>query len=324
MTGLVWDKIGDRKYETGLDKGVLYLPNGTAVAWNGLTSVIEKFNREPSPVYYDGMKINELIVLGDFSATMKAVTYPDEFIEIEGASRSDHNLLIQDQPPKVFGLSYRTKVGNDVEGDDLGYKIHLIYNVIAIPSEKAYTTMSKDPNLVEFEWDIFAIPVDCPGIFPTAHIIIDSRDVDPLLLAELEEMLYGNTLATATLLPMCQLLTYIDTWCRITITDHGDGSWSAVSTQNDLIQFSYFVDGVFTIFEANAIYTNEYTYNITDTCNVGDVPLINIIDHGDGTWTAETNQDDLFSIDENNLFQILNANAVFIEADVYQLSNTVE
>ena len=136
MPILEWDKVGERYYETGIDRGVLYMPDGSAVPWNGLTSVIEHFDKSTSPVYYDGMKISDLVSLGDFSATMKAVTYPEEFVEIEGSAKLRNGLFVGDQPPQTFCLCYRTKIGNDVDGVDSGYKIHLIYNLTAIPSDK--------------------------------------------------------------------------------------------------------------------------------------------------------------------------------------------
>lgn len=322
MTKLVWDKVGSRTYETGLDRGVLYLPDGSAVPWNGLTSIIEKFDKEIVPVYYDGMKINDLVVLGDFSATMKAVTYPDEFIEVEGAISLREGLFALDQVPQVFALCYRTKVGNDLEGDSLGYKLHIIYNVTAIPVNKTYSSISSQPSLVEFEWNIVAVPEECIGFRPTAHLVIDSREFDPTLLKELEDMLYGSTFGSATLLSMCQLLTYINDWCRIKIINNGDGSWTAISSIPELIQFSLVNQDIFTIYQANVIYLDDVTYIITDTCDITDVPVIKIIDNGDGTWTATTEHDNLFFVDGDSLFEILNANAVFISPDTYQVSDT--
>ena len=135
MPRLVWDKLGDRVYESGLDKGVLYLPDGSAVPWNGLTSVIEHFNQELSPVYYEGMKVADLVVLGDFTATIGAITYPDEFTEIEGAVEIRRGTFFGNQEPQVFGLCYRSEIGNDLEGESAGYKLHLLYNVTAVPKD---------------------------------------------------------------------------------------------------------------------------------------------------------------------------------------------
>lgn len=322
MATLVWDKVGERVYETGLDKGVLYLPDGSAVPWNGLTAVIESFDKDTSPVYYDGMKISELVVLGDFAASMKAVTYPEEFVEIESLAPSRRGIFLDDQPPKTFGLCYRTKIGNDLEGDDVGYKIHLIYNVTAIPNEKTYATVSGDPSLVEFEWAISAIPEEVPGFRPTAHFVVDSRDVDPWLLEDLEGMLYGSSHADAALIPMPDLISYVKAWYRIKIVDNGDGTWTATSERDELIQFVG-TDEFFTIFQANAIFLDDVTYEISDTNDIADVPQIKFIDNGDGTWTAVTDQTGLFSVVDGE-FEIINANAVYVAPDWWRVEDTTE
>lgn len=267
MAVLVWDAPGEKVYESGLDKGVLYLSDGSAVPWNGLTSVIEHFDKESQPVYYDGMKINDLIILGDFSATMKAVTYPEEFLEIEGVYPVKSGVFYGDQRPLSFGLCYRTQIGNDIEGDSAGYKIHIIYNLTAVPSEKTYASVKAEPSLVEFEWNITAVPEEIPGFRPSAHIIIDSRTVDPLLLAELEALLYGTDIIDATLLPMSVLVTYIGSWFRIQIIDHGDGTWSADSDIDGLIEVDE-IEQSFTIPDANAVYLDAETYEITDTTGI--------------------------------------------------------
>lgn len=323
MPQLVWDKVGERVHETGLDRGVLYLPDGSAVAWNGLTSVIEHITNESTPVYFDGRKVNQLVVLGDFEASMKAITYPEEFAEFEAVGSTKPGISYGDQPPKMFGLCYRVQVGDDLSGPASAHKIHLIYNVIAVPKDKTYATLKNDPSLVEFEWDLAAIPEEIDGFRPTAHFVIDSRDVDPWLFQELEEMLYGSSTAEAALIPMQDLLTYLNTWFRIQIIDNGDGTWTAISRRDELIQFG--LEGFFTIFQANAIFLDEFTYEISDTETIADVPQIKFVDNGDGTWTAVTDQDSLFSItgtgDEQE-FQITNAEAVFVNADEWRVEDT--
>lgn len=322
MATLAWDKVGSRVYETGLDRGVLYLPDGSAIPWNGLTSIIESFDKEVSPVYYDGMKINDLIVLGDFAATMKAVTYPEEFVELESLATSRRGIFFDDQPPQMFGLCYRTKIGNDLEGDEAGYKIHLIYNVIAVPNEKTYATTSVDPSLVEFEWNISAVPEEVPGFRPTAHIVIDSRSVDPWLLEDLEQMLYGSSHADAALIPMPDLVNYINTWYRLKIIDNGDGTWTAISQRDSQIVIGF--EDMVTIFEANAVYLDEDTYEISDTFDLSDVPQIKFVNNGDGSWTASTDQDGLFTINSDGSFVINNANAVYVTPEWYRVDDTTE
>ncbi len=321
MPGLVWDKIGDRSYETGLDRGVLYLPDGSAVPWNGLTSIIEKFDKTTLPVYYEGMKVSELIELGDFSATMKAVTYPVEFVEIEGLASARRGLFYGDQRPQAFGLCYRTQIGNDLEGDVVGYKIHILYNLTAIPSDKTYASMSADPALVEFEWNITAVPEEVPGMRPTAHIVIESHKIDPWLLEELETMLYGDTGAYAVLLPMPELVAYIGGWYRVKIIDHGDGTWSAISQREGLIELNV-TEQLFTLMGVNALYLNDTTYLLSDTLDVTDVPELKIVDNGDGTWTATTEHEGIIVMISDYEFQILNANADFLNPDLYRITNT--
>lgn len=319
MPKLVWDNVGSRVYETGLDQGVLYLPDGSAVPWNGLTSVIEHFDRERSPVYFDGMKINDLVIFGDFSASMKAVTYPDEFVELEGMAATRRGLFFTDQQVQAFGLCYRTQIGNDLEGEDAGYKIHLVYNVTAIPSDKTYASRTSEPSLVEFEWNISAVPEEVPGFRPTAHVVIDSRDVDPWLLEDLEEMLYGSSNAEAALIPMPTLVTYINEWYRIKIVDNGDGTWKAISQRDGMINIRY--DDFFTIIGANVWYVDDVTYVISDTKDISDVPQIKIVDHGDGSWSATTDHDNLINL-YGDEFEILNANAVYINDTLYEVSDT--
>lgn len=263
MPILVWDEETDRVYESGLDRGVLYLPDGSVVPWNGLTSVIESFDKEVSPVYFDGMKISDNVSLGNFSATMKALTYPDEFSELEGLSELKSGIFAGDQMPQLFGLSYRTRVGNAVEGSLVGYKIHILYNVTAIPSDKTYSTISDEPELTEFEWNLTAVPEEIPGIRPTSHFIIDSTEVDPWLLEELEEMLYGSSSADAALISMYDLVSMIRDWYRIKIIDNGDGTWTAISRRDESI--TMLTADIFEITGATAVYLDEDTYLIADT-----------------------------------------------------------
>lgn len=322
MPELVWDAIEDRTYETGLDKGVLYLPDGSAVPWNGLTSVIEHFDSETYPVYYDGMKINELVVLGDFSASLRAVTYPEKFVELEGLGQVKHGLFYADQSPQSFGLCYRSQIGNALDGDVIGHKIHIIYNVVAIPSDKTYASAGSEPSLVEFEWNISAVPEEVPGFRPTAHIIINSDDIDPWLMEELEEILYGSIAADAVLLPMEELVTYIADWARIHIVDNGDGTWTATTTREGFISFG--IDGFFQIVGANAIFTDDHTFVISDTVDIADVPQIKITEVEGGYWNAVTESEGLIVMIDDHEFEIRNATAVFLNDHTYQISDTVD
>jgi hypothetical protein len=323
MPVLVWDRPGARVYETGLDRGVLYLPDGSAVPWNGLTAVIEKFDKTVTPVYYDGMKISDMVTLGDFAASMKAVTYPEEFSELEGVAPLRPGVYAGDQPPQTFGLCYRTQIGDDIAGDVSGYKIHILYNVTATPAEKTYASYTSDPSLVEFEWELTAIPEDVPGMRPTAHFILNSSELDPWLLEELEAMLYGSTHAAAALIPMPELVTYMTEWFRVKITDHGDGTWTAESSREGFIHM--ITEELFELTHVNAVYIDEETYILSDTLNASDVPQIAIEDHGNGTWSATSEHTGLIEVDEvAGTFTIYNANVTLAGEDSYRISDTVD
>lgn len=325
MPHLVWDEVGKRIYETGLDRGVLYLVDGKAIPWNGLTNITETFDHESSPVYFDGMKINDLISLGDFAATMKAVTYPDEFIALEGMGQLRPGVFVADQQPQAFHLSYRTKIGNDLVGDDAAYKIHIVYNVLALPKDKVYATQSVNPSVVEFEWDISAIPEEIPGFRPTAHLVIDSRDFDPWLLEIVESWLYGDEFSVAELPTMFDLVTFIQSWYRWRVTDNGDGTYTLVSGKPGMPSFTGSNLEIFTALGIYVVDHGDGTFTVYDTYDLKDIPQIKIVDHGDGTWTAQTSHDGLFAVDPvTGYFNIYNANAIMLGPDKYQLTDTSE
>lgn len=270
MSILVWDKVGDRVYETGLDRGVLYLNNGSVVPWNGLTSVVEKFDKESSPIYYDGLKISDHVSLGDFSATINAITYPDEFLELEGYGFLRQGMFVGNQAPQTFHLSYRTKIGNDIDSD-AGYKIHILYNLTAIPNDRTYETISDDPSVIEFEWDIVSVPVDVPGFRPTAHLILNSIDLEPQLLTFIEEKLYGTEGTDPALISISDLISYMYTWARMEIVDNGDGTWTANTQYDTDIEHSIIESEMFTIYNANATYSDSDTYTIGNVIDASDI-----------------------------------------------------
>lgn len=207
MAALVWDQTGERMYETGIDRGVLYIPNGSGVydtgfAWNGLTAVTESpSGAEASPQYADNIKYLNLVSAEEFGATIEAFTYPVEFGQCDGTAEPQPGIQIGQQSRKTFGLSYRTKVGNDVDGVEHGYKLHLIYGCLAAPSEKAYSTINDSPEAITFSWEVSTTPVLVTGMNPTSIMVIDSRTADPTDLAALEIILYGDV-ATEPRLPL--------------------------------------------------------------------------------------------------------------------------
>lgn len=198
MSKLVWDNTGERYYETGVKQGVLY-PQATGgtyptgVAWNGLTAVTESpSGAESTPLYADDIKYLNLMSVEEFGATIEAYTYPDEFATCDGSAEIAKGVTIGQQKRKTFGLSYRTILGNDVDGASYGYKLHLIYGALAAPSEKAYATTNDNPEAITFSWEVTTTPVTVNGFEPTASITIDSTKVDETKLKALEEILYGS------------------------------------------------------------------------------------------------------------------------------------
>lgn len=194
---IVWDELGERFYETGVDRGVLYVQNDLGlypegVAWNGLTSITENpSGAEPTPLYADNIKYLNLMSAEEFGASIEAFTYPEEFEECDGSAQLATGVTIGQQPRRSFGISYRTIVGNDIEGDSFGYKIHLVYGGKAAPSDKGYNTVNDTPEAVTLSWEVTTTPVRVEGFMPTASLIIDSTKVDVAKLKELEDILYG-------------------------------------------------------------------------------------------------------------------------------------
>lgn len=198
MAKIEWDKTGEKLYETGVKNGVLYLPDESGaytngVAWNGLTSVKESpSGAEATPLYADDIKYLELTSAEEFGGTLECYTYPDEFAECDGSAEVAPGVIIGQQNRKTFGLCYRTTLGNDIKGNEYGYKLHLIYGAKASPSEKAYSTINDSPEAITFSYEISTTPVNVTGHKPTASLIVDSTKVSVEKMAALEAILYGK------------------------------------------------------------------------------------------------------------------------------------
>ena len=205
MPKLTWDNTGERIFETGVKQGVLYPIQSDGkytkgVAWNGLTAVTESpSGAEATALYADDIKYLNLLSNEEFGATIEAYTYPDEFAECDGSASLAEGVSIGQQPRKTFGLCYRTTIGNDVEGNDYGYKLHLVYGCLAAPSEKGYSTINDNPDAITFSWEVSTTPVNVEGFKPTSQITIDSTKADPTKLAALEAVLYGGAETEAKL-----------------------------------------------------------------------------------------------------------------------------
>lgn len=270
MTKIEWDLVGERLYEGALDRGVLYNPEGKGVGWNGLISFDENHNNTAEEIYYDGIKINDLVTIGAFSGTLRAFTYPENFRFAEGIHEDQTGVYITHQPQYRFGLCYRTKVGNDVQGLDFAYKIHILYNLTAIAETVTRQTLALEEEATEFAWNVSGIPDELFGFRPSCHIIIDSRDIDKWLLQDIEDILYGDEDSDPTLPDSDAFLTFIRKWNRLIITDNGDGTWTA-DAMND----------------ADIVMTTPTEFLITaDTILYHDPETYDI-------WSSEKNEEDI-------------------------------
>lgn len=214
MSRLVWDKTGERLYETGVKQGVLYPQTAGAYpkgyAWNGLTAVTESpSGAEANPLYADDIKYLNLMSNEDFSATIEAYTYPEEFAACDGSASIADGVMIGQQKRQAFGLCYKTTLGNDVDGNEHGYKLHIVYGALAAPSEKAYATINDSPEAITFSWEISTTPVEVEGHKPTACITIDSTKVPAEKLKALEDILYGANDTEAKLPMPAEIITTI-------------------------------------------------------------------------------------------------------------------
>ncbi len=249
MTPLTWDQVGQRFFETGVDHGVLYLPDVSGaytngVAWNGLTAVTEApSGAEANAQYADNMKYLNLYSAEEFGATIEAFTFPEEFYEFDGMSVPTPGVVVGQQVRKTFGFSYRTKLGNDVEGDEYGYKLHLIYGAKASPSEKAYATVNDTPEAMTLSWEITTTPVDVPGLKPSAQLVINSTEVDAGDLADLEDFLYGTVGTDPSLPPPGDIITLFSTGVTLA-TPTKPTNVGNIITIPTVTGVDYFINGV--------------------------------------------------------------------------------
>lgn len=218
MAEITWDGTGDKIFETGVDHGVLYPYDttekaySTGVAWNGLTTVTESpSGAEANAQYADNIKYVELRSAEEFGATIEAFTYPDEFAVLDGTASPAAGVTIGQQTRGIFGMSYRTLVGNDVEGQDYGYKLHLIYGASAAPSEKAYATVNDSPEAITFSWEITTSPVSVTGYKPAASLVIDSTKATAAQMTALEALLYGDAAGEPSLPLPDEVIALFDT-----------------------------------------------------------------------------------------------------------------
>ena len=217
MARLIWDEVGQRFFETGVKNGVLYVQNNdgsyaNGVVWNGLTAITESpSGAEETPLYADDVKYLTLRSAEEFGATIEAFTYPEEFEQCDGSAQIAQGITIGQQARKAFGLCYRTAVGNDIQGQEFSYKLHIIYGCTVAPSEKSYSTINDNPEAITFSWELSTVPVPVDGFKPTASLVIDANKVDAGKLQLLENALFGDAENEATLLLPNQIMELMKT-----------------------------------------------------------------------------------------------------------------
>jgi hypothetical protein len=234
---LNWGAPGARTFEVGIDRGVLYVDDQPGVVWNGLSSVNESpSGGDAQPFYLDGVKYINVSSSEEFQATIEAYTYPDEFEPCEGNLSFFNGLFVTQQPRASFGLAYRTKIGNDIAGADLAYKIHLIYNALAAPADRTNKSIAASTDLSAFSWTITTRPPAIDGFKRTSHFIIDSRYTNPLALDAIESVLYGDDDDTARLPSVEELLNIFTVNSEFSVVDNMDGSFTATGPDDIVTQ----------------------------------------------------------------------------------------
>ena len=263
MTALSWDRVGERFFQTGVDRGVLYLHDGTAVVWNGLTAVEDGSLQDSQSYFLDGVKYLEKLTPAEFSGKLRAFTYPSEFDSLLGIEAVAEGLVYYDQPPKSFNLSYTTRLGNDVDGVDLGYKIHILYNLVANPDPYVFEAIRDPLKPIEFGWNLTGTPPMISGYRPTVHVAIDSTKTDPDILQSIEDIIWGTVDTHPRLPPIDELKNLFKALGVLIIVDNGDGTWTAIDQSDDYI--SMINSTTFQIDNADATYLDVTTYTITTT-----------------------------------------------------------
>lgn len=264
MAVLVWDEPGHRIFRTGVDRGVLFLKDGTFAAWSGLTSVEDSSTAELKSYWIDGVKYLDNVIPSDFEGTLKAFTYPDEFDQANGLAQIEDGLNFHDQPPKTFNLTYRVMKGNDLEGMEHGYELHLLYNLKAVPDAAAFETLAGDKSdPTEFSWKLSGTPPKITGHRPTSHISLDSNMSDPDVLIAIENILYGTPTTNPRFPSVNEVTGMFGSFGTLIIQDNGDGTWTAIDRANDYI--SMIDDTTFQIDGADVEYLDASTYTISTT-----------------------------------------------------------
>lgn len=259
---LEWNRVGSRGFETGIDRGVLY-PQGatTGVPWNGLVSFNETpTGGEPEAFYLDGHKFANRSTREEFAGSISAYTYPNEFAACDGTAYLGRGLYLPQQRRKDFGLCYRTKIGNDTQGEQRGYKLHILYNLLAAPSTRDYQTISDSPEAITFDWSLTSRPVRIAGYRSSSQLVIDSTQVTAELLASLEDILYGTSSADPRLPLPTEVVALFSEWPELYIHDNGDGTFTASGPDNIVAAID---NRTFQITSTTAVDNGNGTFDVT-------------------------------------------------------------
>lgn len=257
MTKVLRHEIGEARYSAGVDRGVFYPPLGPGVPWNGLVSVAEKPDETNTRItYMDGLKMTTELSLGTFSAEISAITYPPEFEGYDGYSEDHWDA----QPRKPFNFAYRTLKANEISGIDLGYEIHLVYNVLASPTVREYKTVGTTQDPSAFDWSITTTPIILPDTRPASHLIIDSTMCYPAVLSALEDIVYGSSISDPRMPSIPEIRDLFELYAIFKVTDHGDGT-ATISGPDDAV----FMTGVDTarFTYSSVVQLDEETYRLT-------------------------------------------------------------
>lgn len=261
MPRISWNANGTRFYETGIDRGVLYVDGLAGVPWTGLTSVVENATGGDAREFYiDGVKYLNLSSAEEFAATINAFTYPAEFSVCDGTARVHSGLFVTQQPRKSFNMSYRSKIGNDSVGTDFGYKIHIVYNALAGPSQKTYKTLDDSADPSDFSWNITTRPPAMVGYRRTAHLEIDSRYTNPGALSAIEDVLYGTDSDAARVPTLAELVDIYDSHSLLSVIDNDDGTYT-VTGPDEMVSM---IDAVtYQVTSDSAMYIDADTYTLS-------------------------------------------------------------
>jgi hypothetical protein len=257
-----WDAVGERFYEAGIDRGVLYTQGNDGVPWSGLISVAEKPSGGSAVSYYiDGQKYLNVSSDEEYSATITAYTYPEEFEVCDGTARADTGLFVSHQRRQPFSFAYRTMIGNDTDPES-AYKIHIVYNALAAPSDRDFASMSDSPSTANFGWVITTTPPAMPGFRPSSHLVIDTRIAHPGAISDVEDILYGTDTTSARIPDLAELITVFDTNALFIVVDNGDGTWTATAP-DDLDAIIFTDDDTFTITWPSAVPISDTEYTLS-------------------------------------------------------------